>query len=249
MLFSGFDVEQNTLGGDIGGEASDSDDSSYKDYESDTSYSDSFEFDGDRVDEPKVELIGEMIQKELDHLSGSNFWGLGDDFDSNSDEDLNNNVGYDEDGNKKYPLFNSQIDLRNPILTKGLVFPSRDILKYTVKQYRKINKGYYGGHLLAAVGVDANDCVYPVAFAVVESENKHSWFWFLELLQRDLDINNSYNICFMSDKQKIILKAKDKPILTMLEIIRRKFMTWLVSIREAGEKYPGPMSKDTEEVV
>ncbi|PPS09007.1 hypothetical protein GOBAR_AA11636 [Gossypium barbadense] len=131
MLFSG---------GDIGGEASDSDDSSYKAYESDTSYSDSFEFDGDRVDEPKVELIGEMIQKELDHLSGSKFWGLGDDFDSNSDEDLNNNVGYDEDGNKKYPLFNSQIDLRNPILIKGLVFPSRDILKYTVKQYRRINK-------------------------------------------------------------------------------------------------------------
>ncbi|MFQ6665365.1 hypothetical protein Gotur_032124, partial [Gossypium turneri] len=26
-------------------------------------------------------------------------------------------------------------------------------------------KGYYGGHLLAADGVDANDCIYPVAFA------------------------------------------------------------------------------------
>ncbi|KAH1039668.1 hypothetical protein J1N35_041411 [Gossypium stocksii] len=59
-------------------------------------------------------------------------------------------------------------------------------------------KGYYGGHLLAVVGVDANDCIYPVAFAVVESENKQSWFWFLELLHRDLEIDNSYNICFMS---------------------------------------------------
>ncbi|PPS05157.1 hypothetical protein GOBAR_AA15505 [Gossypium barbadense] len=42
--------------GDFGGEASDSDDSSYKAYESGTSYSDSFESDGNRVDEPKVEL-------------------------------------------------------------------------------------------------------------------------------------------------------------------------------------------------
>ncbi|PPR89053.1 hypothetical protein GOBAR_AA31634 [Gossypium barbadense] len=66
-----------------------------------------------QVDEPKVELIGEMIQKKLGHLLGSNFWGLGDDFDSNSDEDLNNNVGYDGNGNKKYPLFNHQTDMRN----------------------------------------------------------------------------------------------------------------------------------------
>ncbi|XP_016676344.1 uncharacterized protein [Gossypium hirsutum] len=67
--------------------------------------------------------------------------------------------------------------------------------------------GYYGGHLLAAVGVYANNCVYPVAFAAVESENKQSWFWFLELLQRDLEIDNSYNICFMSDKQKGLIEA------------------------------------------
>ncbi|KAH1056396.1 hypothetical protein J1N35_034461 [Gossypium stocksii] len=68
-----FDVEQNTLGGDFGGEASDSNDSSYKAYKSNTSYSDSFESDVDRVDETEVELIGEMIQKELNHLPGSDF--------------------------------------------------------------------------------------------------------------------------------------------------------------------------------
>ncbi|XP_040952768.1 uncharacterized protein [Gossypium hirsutum] len=504
METPGFEVEQNTLGGDFGGEASDLDDSSYKAYELGTSYSDSFESDGDRVDEPEVEL------------------SLEDDFDSSSDDDLNNDLDYDKYGNKKYPLFNPQTDMRNPILIKGLVFPSRDILKDAVKQYERINrvvtkltrndklrvkavcalscpwtlwasklnpkdpmdgswqiktivnhhkcskvmknknitskwmarhylhkfqvdpnysltslqkdirvdfgiivyrtkcmrakiralelvqgnhkaryaniydyllefrrrnpgtttickldcrlfqrlyicleacksgwltgcrriigldgcwlKGYYGGHLLAVVGVDANDCIYPVAFALVESENKQSWFWFLELLQRDLEIDNSYNICFMSDKQKglieaisllfpnvearhcarhlynnfkniegfrgqvmrftywkaakatfprqfkeamsemrslsesaeawlrdkdprtwsrahfstrcksdlllnnnsecfnkIILEARDKPILTMLEIIRRKVITRLVSMREAAEKYPGPL--------
>ncbi|XP_052477826.1 uncharacterized protein LOC128033774 [Gossypium raimondii] len=522
MESPGFEVEQNTLGGYFGGEAFDSDDSSYKAYESGTAYSDSFESDGDRVDEPEVELVGEMIQKELDHLLGSSFWSLEDDFDSNSDDYLNNDVDYDKYGNKKYPLFNPQTDMKNPILINGLVFPSRDILKDAIKQYGRINrvetkltrndklrvkavcvpscpwtlwasklnpkdpmdrswqiktlvnhhkcgkvmknknitskwmarhylhkfqvdpnysltslqndirvdfgtivsqtkcmrakiralklvqgnhkaqyaniydyllelrrsnpgtttickldyrlfqrlyicleacksgwltgcrriigldgcwlKGYYGGHLLAAVGVDANDCIYPVAFVAVESENKQSWFWFLKLLQRDLEIDNSYNICFMFDKQKglieaisllfpnaearncarhlynnfknmegfrghvlrltywkvakatfprqfeeamsemrslsesveawlcdkdprtwsrahfstrcksdlllnnnnecfnkIILEARDKPILTMLEIIRRKIMTRLVSMREAAEKYPGPL--------
>ncbi|KAL4346647.1 hypothetical protein GQ457_17G011550 [Hibiscus cannabinus] len=29
--------------------------------------------------------------------------------------------------------------------------------------------GYYGGHILAAVGIDANDCIYPIAYACVET--------------------------------------------------------------------------------
>ncbi|KAK8577017.1 hypothetical protein V6N13_122014 [Hibiscus sabdariffa] len=32
-------------------------------------------------------------------------------------------------------------------------------------------KGYYQGQLLAAVGIDADDSIYPIAFAVVENEN------------------------------------------------------------------------------
>ncbi|KAK8547868.1 hypothetical protein V6N13_123294 [Hibiscus sabdariffa] len=35
-------------------------------------------------------------------------------------------------------------------------------------------KGYYQGHLLAAVGIDANDSIYPISFAAVESENQSS---------------------------------------------------------------------------
>ncbi|KAK8683730.1 hypothetical protein V6N13_039781 [Hibiscus sabdariffa] len=40
--------------------------------------------------------------------------------------------------------------------------------------------GYYGGLLLAAVGMDANDSLYPLAFAVVEVESESSWCWLLE---------------------------------------------------------------------
>lgn len=64
-------------------------------------------------------------------------------------------------------------------------------------------KGPYGGQLLAAVGIDPNDCIYPIAWCVVGKENTVSWRWFLNLLAKDLEINNSYHWCFMSDKQKV----------------------------------------------
>jgi hypothetical protein len=43
-------------------------------------------------------------------------------------------------------------------------------------------KGRYGGQLLAAVGRDPNDNIYPIAMAVVKVENKDCWSWFLETL-------------------------------------------------------------------
>ncbi|XP_017405957.2 uncharacterized protein LOC108319359 [Vigna angularis] len=47
-------------------------------------------------------------------------------------------------------------------------------------------KGYYKGELLTAVGRDPNDQMLPLAYAVVEVENKDSWTWFLQLLIQDL---------------------------------------------------------------
>ncbi|KAK8659596.1 hypothetical protein V6N13_029795 [Hibiscus sabdariffa] len=63
-------------------------------------------------------------------------------------------------------------------------------------------KGYYQDHLLAAVGIDADDSIYPISFAVVESENQSSWCWFLELLATDLEIENSHGFTFMTYRQK-----------------------------------------------
>ncbi|XP_047167599.1 uncharacterized protein LOC124836480 [Vigna umbellata] len=48
-------------------------------------------------------------------------------------------------------------------------------------------KGKYGGEMLTVVGRDANDQMLPLAYAVVEVENKDTWRWFLELLVEDLD--------------------------------------------------------------
>ncbi|XP_052487853.1 uncharacterized protein LOC128041590 [Gossypium raimondii] len=68
-------------------------------------------------------------------------------------------------------------------------------------------KGYYGGYLLATVGIDANNDIYPLAYAAVESENQASWLWFLELLAIDLEIVSLYQISVMSDKQKGLLEV------------------------------------------
>lgn len=64
-------------------------------------------------------------------------------------------------------------------------------------------KGLYGGQLLTAVGIDANDGIYPVAWAMVSKENHENWLWFLELLTGDLQITDSYKWAFMSDRQKV----------------------------------------------
>ncbi|KAK4391534.1 hypothetical protein Sango_1931200 [Sesamum angolense] len=68
-------------------------------------------------------------------------------------------------------------------------------------------KGPHGGILLTAVGIDPNNCLYPIAYAVVGSETKQSWEWFLMLLKKDLHILRNGIYTFISDKQKGLLPA------------------------------------------
>ena len=64
-------------------------------------------------------------------------------------------------------------------------------------------KGPYPGQILTAVGLDSNNGIYPLAYAVVESENTNSWTWFLENLADDLDLTPRCNFTFISDRQKV----------------------------------------------
>ena len=66
-------------------------------------------------------------------------------------------------------------------------------------------KTKYGGVMITAIGMDPNDCIYPIAFAVVEVENTESWKYFLSNLKQDLGIVNTYPWTIMSDKQKVFL--------------------------------------------
>ncbi|GKF05161.1 pentatricopeptide repeat-containing protein [Tanacetum coccineum] len=44
------------------------------------------------------------------------------------------------------------------------------------------------GEILTAIGRDGNNYIYPIAWVVVNVENKDNWSWFLELLGEDIDI-------------------------------------------------------------
>ena len=64
-------------------------------------------------------------------------------------------------------------------------------------------KTKYKGVLLTAVGIDPNDCIFPVAFGLVEVECTSSWEWFLTNLKDDLNITNTAPWTIVSDKQKV----------------------------------------------
>ena len=55
-------------------------------------------------------------------------------------------------------------------------------------------KGKYKGVLLTASGQDANFQVYPLAFAVVDSENDDAWTWFFTKLERIIADSNTLTI-------------------------------------------------------
>lgn len=71
-------------------------------------------------------------------------------------------------------------------------------------------KTKFGGQILTAVGIDPNDCIYPIAIGVVEVESLASWKWFLQTLKIDLGIDNTYPWTIMTDKQKGLIPAVEQ---------------------------------------
>ena len=57
--------------------------------------------------------------------------------------------------------------------------------------------GKYKGKLLIAMATDGNNKIYPLAFAVVESESTESWGWFLACLLTY--VTDQTNLCIISD--------------------------------------------------
>ncbi|XP_071740852.1 uncharacterized protein [Rutidosis leptorrhynchoides] len=63
------------------------------------------------------------------------------------------------------------------------------------------------GCILSVVGVDSNNDIYPVAYAIVEQGCGASWTWFLQNLGDDLDLSINSNFTFISDRQKGLIHA------------------------------------------
>ncbi|XP_022029337.1 uncharacterized protein LOC110930347 [Helianthus annuus] len=68
-------------------------------------------------------------------------------------------------------------------------------------------KGPFPGQILSAVGIDGNNSIYPVGYALVEAETTQTWKWFLQLLRDDLGCTANSCFTFISDRQKGLIPA------------------------------------------
>ena len=66
-------------------------------------------------------------------------------------------------------------------------------------------KSRYKGHMLCAVALDADSALYPLAFALVDSENQNSWKYFMLKLKEA--IGDVDNLVFVSDRHASIIHA------------------------------------------
>lgn len=55
-----------------------------------------------------------------------------------------------------------------------------------------------------------NNMTFPLAIAVVDSENLNSWSWFLRILYQSVGGNNGSHIIFMCDRQKGLRPALEQ---------------------------------------
>ena len=60
------------------------------------------------------------------------------------------------------------------------------------------------GQLLVALGRDADNAIYPIAWGAVQVENIENWLWFVRKLKHDLGLNQGLGYIMVSDRQKVV---------------------------------------------
>ncbi|XP_065876876.1 uncharacterized protein [Euphorbia lathyris] len=63
------------------------------------------------------------------------------------------------------------------------------------------------GQMLVAIGHDAMDNFFPIAWAVIDKETKNNWEWFIGHLKQQLNLGDGSKLTIMSDMQKDLLPA------------------------------------------
>ncbi|XP_062150890.1 uncharacterized protein LOC133859491 [Alnus glutinosa] len=91
----------------------------------------------------------------------------------------------------------------------SLAFIQRDgvFFQRIMFRWRPARKGKWSGQLHAAVARDANDDIYPIAYAICEAETRDTWTWFLKILLDDIGYDREHMWSFMSDRQKGLVNA------------------------------------------
>ncbi|XP_062007532.1 uncharacterized protein LOC133724718 [Rosa rugosa] len=65
----------------------------------------------------------------------------------------------------------------------------------------------YKGQIIAASAKDANQGLYPVAYAIVDSENESNWRFFLEVLAEEFAKHPMRRVTFISDRHVGLVSA------------------------------------------
>uniref|UniRef100_A0A2N9HQ99 SWIM-type domain-containing protein n=1 Tax=Fagus sylvatica TaxID=28930 RepID=A0A2N9HQ99_FAGSY len=109
--------------------------------------------------------------------------------------------------------------------------------------------GKYEGKLMIAMATDANNEIYPLAFAVMEKESKDTWRWFLRCLKKHVTKNREllhhirqtwgYPECNEVELKNMIQRAGEHNQL-------RKFNATMDSIRHYNKDAADILDKETD---
>ncbi|XP_010532980.1 PREDICTED: uncharacterized protein LOC104808850 [Tarenaya hassleriana] len=94
------------------------------------------------------------------------------------------------------------------------------------------------GELLAAIGRDGDNRVYPIAWAIVRVENNDTWGWFVSKLKADLGLGLGDGVTIHSDKQKGLIRAieEELPRCEHRMCARHIYANWKKQIKETSLK-------------
>lgn len=133
-----------------------------------------------------------------------------------------------EEGYRLLPAYCEQIRKTNPgsIASVGATGQEncfqRLFISYRASIYGFINacrplleldrahlKGKYLGSILCAAAVDADDALFPLAIAVVDTESDENWMWFMSELRKLLGVNtdNMPRLTILSERQRGMVEA------------------------------------------
>lgn len=133
-----------------------------------------------------------------------------------------------EEGYRLLPAYCEQIRKTNPGSIASVVATGQEycfqrlFISYRASIYGFINacrplleldrahlKGKYLGTLFCAAAVDADDALFPLAIAVVDTESDENWMWFMSELRKLLGVNTDTmpRLTILSERQRGIVEA------------------------------------------
>lgn len=133
-----------------------------------------------------------------------------------------------EDGYRFLPAYCEQIRKTNPGSIATVVATGQEncfqrlFVSYRASIYGFINacrplleldrahlKGKYLGAILCASAIDADDTLFPLAIAIVDTDSDENWMWFMSELRKLLGVNteNMPRLTVLSERQRGIVEA------------------------------------------